>query len=76
MNVATVFDSSLPDSIMRRQSGMISVVSRKLITSCSSVWGVPAQNVVPNYKVHFVHVYISVYLYGVMYIHGHCMHER
>lgn len=34
----TVLDSSLPDSIMRRQSGMISVVNRKLITSCSSVF--------------------------------------
>ena len=33
----TVFDSSLPDSIIRRQSGIISVVNRKLITSCSSV---------------------------------------
>ena len=33
----TVFDSSLPDSMMRRQSGIISVVRRKLITSCSSV---------------------------------------
>ncbi len=33
----TVFESSLPDSMIRRQSGIISVVRRKLITSCSSV---------------------------------------
>ena len=33
----TVFDSSLPDSIIRRQRGIISVVKRKLITSGSSV---------------------------------------
>ena len=39
MNVATVFESSLPDSMIRRQRGMISVVRRKLITSCSSVCG-------------------------------------
>ena len=38
MNVATVFESSLPDSMIRRQSGIISVVSRKLMTSCSSVY--------------------------------------
>mmetsp|Transcript_3544 Transcript_3544/g.5536 ORF Transcript_3544/g.5536 Transcript_3544/m.5536 type:complete len:200 (+) Transcript_3544:655-1254(+) len=36
MNVATVLDSSLPNSIVRRHSGMISVESRKLITSVSS----------------------------------------
>lgn len=39
MKVATVLLSSVPNSMMRRQSGMISVVSRKLITSCSSVCG-------------------------------------
>ena len=33
MKIATVLLSSEPVSIMRRQSGMISVVSRKLITS-------------------------------------------
>lgn len=33
----TVLESSLPDSMMRRHRGMISVVRRKLITSCSSV---------------------------------------
>ena len=33
----TVFDNSLPASMIRRQSGMISVVNRKLMTSCSSV---------------------------------------
>ena len=38
MNVATVFESSEPDSIILRQSGIISVVSKKLITSCSSVF--------------------------------------
>jgi hypothetical protein len=37
MKVATVLDSSDPDSIMRRHRGMISVVSKKLMTSCSSV---------------------------------------
>lgn len=36
MKVATVFDSSLPISIVRRQRGMISVDSRKLMTSVSS----------------------------------------
>ena len=36
MNVATVLDSSLPISMVRRHSGMISVDSRKLITSVSS----------------------------------------
>ena len=38
MNVATVLLSSLPSSIVRRQSGMISVLSRKLITSVSSTF--------------------------------------
>ena len=33
MKIATVLLSSEPVSMMRRQSGMISVVSRKLITS-------------------------------------------
>ena len=33
----TVFDNSLPDSMILRQSGMISVVSKKFITSGSSV---------------------------------------
>lgn len=33
MKIATVLLSSDPVSIMRRQSGMISVVKRKLITS-------------------------------------------
>lgn len=36
MNVATVFDSSLPISIVRRHRGMISVESKKLMTSVSS----------------------------------------
>ena len=36
--MATVFESSEPDSIILRQSGIISVVSKKLITSCSSVF--------------------------------------
>ena len=35
---STVLESSLPDSMIRRHKGMISVVSRKLITSCSSVF--------------------------------------
>lgn len=33
MKIATVLDSSEPVSIIRRQSGIISVVRRKLITS-------------------------------------------
>ena len=36
MNVATVLDSSLPSSMVLRHSGMISVESKKLITSVSS----------------------------------------
>ena len=36
MKMATVLESSEPVSIMRRQSGMISVVSRKLMTSLLS----------------------------------------
>ena len=39
MKVATVLDSSVPISMVRRHSGMISVDSRKLITSVSSTWG-------------------------------------
>ena len=35
--VFTVFDNSLPDSIIRKHNGIISVVNRKLITSGSSV---------------------------------------
>lgn len=38
MKVATVLDSSEPLSIIRRQSGIISVVNRKVMTSCSSVF--------------------------------------
>lgn len=37
-NVDTVLESSLPDSIMRKHRGIISVVSKKFITSCSSVF--------------------------------------
>ncbi len=33
MKVATVFESSEPASMIRRQSGIISVVNRKFITS-------------------------------------------
>lgn len=36
MKVATVLESSEPVSMMRRHSGMISVESKKLITSASS----------------------------------------
>ena len=36
MKVATVLESSEPISMVRRQSGMISVLSRKLITPVSS----------------------------------------
>ena len=38
MKVATVLESSEPVSIILKQSGIISVVRRKLITSCSSVF--------------------------------------
>lgn len=38
--VLTVFDNSLPISIVRRQSGMISVDNKKLITSVSSTCNV------------------------------------
>lgn len=34
----TVLESSLPDSMMRKHKGIISVVSKKLMTSCSSVF--------------------------------------
>lgn len=34
----TVLESSLPDSIIRKHRGMISVVNKKFITSCSSVF--------------------------------------
>lgn len=37
MKVATVLLSSEPDSIILKHSGMISVVSKNVITSCSSV---------------------------------------
>lgn len=37
-SAGTVFESSLPVSMIRRHRGMISVVNRKLITSCSSVF--------------------------------------
>ena len=52
MNVATVFESSEPDSIILRQSGIISVVSKKLITSCSSVF-----TSAPEKKTYFVKTY-------------------
>jgi hypothetical protein len=35
---STVFDNSLPISMVRRHSGIISVERRKLITSVSSTW--------------------------------------
>ena len=44
MKVATVFDSSLPISIVRRHNGMISVVSKKLMTSVSSTCAPNWQN--------------------------------
>lgn len=37
-SLLTVLDSSFPVSMMRRQSGMISVCSRKLITLESSIY--------------------------------------
>ena len=36
-NQLTVLDNSLPDSMILRHSGIISVFSKKLMTSCSSV---------------------------------------
>lgn len=36
MKVATVFDNSLPISMVRKHNGMISVDSKKLMTSVSS----------------------------------------
>lgn len=36
--VLTVLESSLPDSMMRKHKGIISVVNKKFITSCSSVF--------------------------------------
>lgn len=39
MKVATVLDSSLPISMVRKHKGMISVDKRKLITSVSSTCG-------------------------------------
>lgn len=38
MKVATVLESSEPISIVRRHSGMISVLRRKFVTSVSSTW--------------------------------------
>jgi|TARA_Y100000739_G_C20524413_1_gene425776 hypothetical protein len=38
INVATVFDSSDPNSIVRKHNGIISVLSKKLITSVSSTF--------------------------------------
>ena len=40
MKVATVLDNSLPISIVRKHSGIISVVSKKLMTSVSSTWNI------------------------------------
>lgn len=48
----TVLESSLPDSIMRKHKGIISVVSKKLITSCSSVFTrAPTENKKNCYRV-------------------------
>lgn len=38
MKVATVFDSSDPLSIILKHNGIISVVSKNVMTSCSSVF--------------------------------------
>lgn len=38
INVATVLLNSEPDSMIRKHNGMISVVRRNVITSCSSVY--------------------------------------
>lgn len=38
MKVATVLLNSDPDSMIRKHSGIISVVSKNVITSCSSVY--------------------------------------
>jgi hypothetical protein len=37
INVATVYESSVPLSMILRQSGIISVYNKKLITSASSI---------------------------------------
>lgn len=44
MKVATVFESSDPVSMIRRQRGMISVESRKLMTSVSSTFDQAEKN--------------------------------
>jgi hypothetical protein len=46
LTIHTVLESSLPDSIMRKHKGIISVVNKKLITSCSSVFTkAPTENI-------------------------------
>ena len=38
INVATVLDNSVPYSIIFKHNGMISVLNKNVITSCSSVF--------------------------------------
>ena len=58
----TVFESSLPDSMIFRQSGIISVVSRKFITSCSSVYKqfVYTQNCIQRTTPDYYHLKTSI----------------
>lgn len=46
----TVLESSLPDSMMRKQRGIISVVNKKFITSCSSVFTRAPKNRQKNFR--------------------------
>lgn len=63
MSSFTVFDSSLPDSIILRHKGIISVVSRKVITSCSSVFTkAPEQNMYTKCKEMCYTIISSTYL--------------
>lgn len=50
---STVFDNSLPISIVRRHSGIISVERRKLITSVSSTWEKKKKKLFQNVQKYF-----------------------
>jgi hypothetical protein len=50
---STVFDNSLPISIVRRHSGIISVERRKLITSVSSTWEKKKKKLFQNIQKYF-----------------------
>ena len=59
---STVFDNSLPISIVRRQSGIISVERRKLITSVSSTWEKKKEKKKKKKKAHSKYKEIFCYL--------------